>query len=178
DLPLFGEIEKTVLLIPRIFSGAQSPAMFPAAAPDVGPPASLLAPGALSNPEHLKAGLRGCLAASLCYIIYNALFWPEISSSVSTCLLTGLSTIGASHQKQFLRVGGALIGGFVIAMGAQIFILPHVDSIAGFTVLFVIVAVFASWIMTSSSRLSYFGVQVALVFFLVNAQEFAIQTSL
>jgi multidrug resistance protein MdtO len=63
-------------------------------------------------------------------------------------------------------------------MGAQVFILPYIDSIAGFTVLFMVVAVFASWIMTSSSRLSYLGVQVAVAFFLINLQEFRIQTSL
>jgi len=63
-------------------------------------------------------------------------------------------------------------------MGSQIFILPHLDSIAGFTVLFAIVTVLASWFMTSTSRLSYFGVQFALAFYLINLQEFTIQTSL
>jgi multidrug resistance protein MdtO len=32
--------------------------------------------------------------------------------------------------------------------------------------------------MTSSPRLSYFGVQVALAFYLIHPQEFTIQTSL
>src|ERR1700674_3707459 len=35
-----------------------------------------------------------------------------------------------------------------------------------------------SWFITSSPRLSYFGVQVALAFYLINVQEFKIQTSL
>jgi len=52
---------------------------------------------------------------------------------VTTCVLTALTTIGASHQKQILRIAGALIGGFGIGMGAQVFILPYIDSIAGFT---------------------------------------------
>ena len=178
DLPLLGEIEKTVSLIPQIFSSSQSFTRLFAAAPEVGGRHLVLAPGALLKPEHLKFGLRGCLAASLCYIIYNALFWPEISTSVTTCLLTALSTIGASHQKLVLRFGGAVLGGFVIGMGAQVFILPNIDSIAAFTILFILVAVIASWIMTSSSRLSYLGVQVAIAFFLINLQEFTIQTSL
>jgi len=66
-----------------------------------------------------------------------------------------------------------MVGGFVLGMGAQIFILPYVDSIAGFTVLFIFVTALAWWFMTSSPRLSYFGVQVALAFYLVNVQEFA-----
>jgi multidrug resistance protein MdtO len=63
-------------------------------------------------------------------------------------------------------------------MGSQIFILPYLDSIGGFTVLFVIVTAFSSWFLTSSPRLSYFGLQVALAFYLINLQEFKIQTSL
>jgi multidrug resistance protein MdtO len=63
-------------------------------------------------------------------------------------------------------------------MGSKIFLLPYLDSIAGFTVLFVLVTVLASWFITSSPRLSYFGLQLALAFYLINVQEFAAQTSL
>jgi multidrug resistance protein MdtO len=63
-------------------------------------------------------------------------------------------------------------------MGAQVFILPHVDSIAGFTLLFLGVTSVAAWIITSGPRLSYFGVQLALAFYVVHLQEFTVQTSL
>jgi multidrug resistance protein MdtO len=63
-------------------------------------------------------------------------------------------------------------------MGSQIFILPYLDSIAGFTVLFVLVTGVAAWFLTSSPRLSYFGLQVALAFYLINLQKFAMETSL
>ncbi len=63
-------------------------------------------------------------------------------------------------------------------MGSQVFILPYLDSIAGFTVLFMLVTVVAAWIMSSGPRLSYFGSQVAVSFYLINLQEFAVQTSL
>ena len=139
---------------------------------------ALLVPDAFVNPEHLQFALKGCLAASTCYVIYNAIAWPGISTAVTTCLLTALSTIGSSRQKQVLRIAGAIVGGFLIGMGSQIFVLPYVDSIAGFTVLFVAVTVFSSWFMTSSPRLSYFGIQVALAFYLINLNEFKMQTSL
>jgi len=58
------------------------------------------------------------------------------------------------------------------------FLLPYLDSIAGFIVLFILVTVFASWFLTSSPRLSCFGVQVAPAFYLINLQEFVMQTSL
>ena len=177
-IPLLGEIEKTTLLIPEVFSGSRFLTVLDPRAPEAGSHPAAVVRGALLNPEHLKFGLKGCLAASLCYVIYSALFWPEISTSVTTCFLTALTTIGASHQKQVLRFGGAIIGGFVIGMGAQVFILPYIDSITGFTVLFILVSAFAAWIITASPRLSYLGVQVAFAFFLINLQEFRIQTSL
>jgi multidrug resistance protein MdtO len=86
--------------------------------------------------------------------------------------------MGASHQKQILRIAGAIVGGFGIGMGAQVFILPYVDSIAGFVVLFVFATALSSWFLTSSPRLSYFGIQVALAFYLVHLQEFTFQNSL
>ena len=176
-VPLLHEMEETVALIPPVFAGSRSidEHLEPL---DGTMQAKLLVPDALSNPEHLQFALKGCFAASLCYVLYNAIAWTGISTAVTTCLLTGLSTVGSSRQKQILRFTGAFVGGFLIGMGSQIFILPSFDSIASFTVLFIVVTLFASWFLTSSPRLSYFGLQVALAFYLINLQEFAIQTSL
>jgi multidrug resistance protein MdtO len=176
-VPLLLEMEKIVTLIPQTFAGSKAMDEYLPHSDDI-PGPKLVVPDAFTNPEHLKFALKGCLAASLCYILYNAIAWPGISTAVTTCLLTGLSTIGSSHQKQILRFAGALVGGFLIGMGSQIFILPYLDSIVGFTLLFILVTSVASWFMTSSPRLSYFGLQVALAFYFINLQEFAMQTSL
>jgi multidrug resistance protein MdtO len=175
--PLLREMEATVALIPDAFAGSRSMDEYLPDSDDL-PRSRLIVPDALTNPEHLQFALRGCLAAGVCYIIYNSIAWPGISTAVTTCLLTALSTIGASRQKQTLRVAGALVGGPLIGMGSQMFILPHLDSIVGFTVLFVLVTALASWFITSSPRLSYFGVQLALAFYIIHLQEFAMQTSL
>jgi multidrug resistance protein MdtO len=177
-VPLLREMENLVRLVPQTLVGSRLIVEQLAPSDDDVAPSKLFVADALVNPEHLKFALKGCLAAGICYILYSSTFWPGISTAVTTCLLTALSTIGSSRQKQVLRFAGALVGGFLIGMGSQIFILPHLDSIAGFTVLFLLVTVFASWFMTSSPRLSYFGVQVAVAFYLLNLQEFAIQTSL
>jgi multidrug resistance protein MdtO len=185
-VPLLGEIERTVTRIPQVFLGSRSSLdrrgggsthEYSPSAEDSARPA-FIAPDALVNPEHFRFALKGCLAASGSYVIYNAIAWPEISTAVTTCLLTALSTIGASRQKQVLRITGAAVGGFVIGMGSQIFVLPYLNSIGGFTVLFVLVTALSAWFLTSSPRLSYFGLQVALAFYLINLQEFKIQTSL
>jgi multidrug resistance protein MdtO len=161
-----------------VFSGSQSLTPY-APQPAVGdPPSRFLVPDALTNPEHVKFALKGCLAASLCYIIYNAKDWPGINTAITTCFLTALNTVGASHQKQILRIAGALAGGVLIGIGSQVFILPHLDSIAGFTLLFLAFTIPAAWVATSSPRLSYFGVQAIIAFYLINFSEFKVQVSL
>jgi multidrug resistance protein MdtO len=144
------------------------------------PPSSnrIFTEDAFTNPEHLRFALSGTLAAMLCYILYVGLAWPDISTSVTTCVLTALSNIGSSRQKQVLRLAGALVGGVVFGLGSQLFVLPYLDSITGFTVLFAVVSACAAYVGTSSSRLSYAGLQIALAFYLINLSEFRIQLSL
>jgi multidrug resistance protein MdtO len=132
---------------------------------------------AFSNPDHLRYALKGCLAASLCYLTYNLIDWNGISTAVITCFLTALATAGASRQKQTLLLAGAVTGG-LIGLASQLFVMPYIDSIAGFTAWFVLVAIFAAWFVTCTPRLSYFGLQVAFAYNFVNLQEFTIQTSL
>jgi multidrug resistance protein MdtO len=178
-MPLLPQMEKIVSLIAEVFMGSESLSEIALPPPNAGdPPQRFFLCDALSNPEYIKFALKGCLAASLCYIIYTALDWPGISTAVLTCGLTALTAIGSSHQKQFLRFAGAIVGGLVIGMGSQMFILPSLDSITGFTVLFIVVTCISAWFATSGPRLSYFGVQVALAFYLITLQEFKIQTSL
>jgi multidrug resistance protein MdtO len=177
SVPLLGELEKTVGLIPEVFAGLQSLSAYPPLPPGHAPPARLLVADAFTNPEHVKFALKGCLAASLCYVIYTSLVWPGISTAVTTCFLTALTTIGASHQKEVLRITGALAGG-AAGLLTQIFILPSVDSITGFTLSFLVVTFPAAWLITSGPRVSYFGVQFAYAFNFINLSDFTIQTSL
>ena len=177
-IPLVTEMQKTVQLMKEVLIGSQSFGVF-APQPSTGDPQpSFFVRDAFTNVKHIQFALKGCLTAGLCYIIYNGVDWPGISTAVTTCFLTALSTVGSSRQKQVLRISGAVVGGFLIGMGSQVFILPRLDSIAGFTILFVFVTTFASWFMTSSPRLSYFGVQIAVAFCLIHLNAFAIEPSL
>ena len=116
---------------------------------------------------------------SACYFIYNAIDWPGMGVPVMlTCFPTAVSTIGLSRQRQVLRFAGFFVGGIVIGMSGQIFILPYLDSIAGFTMFFMLVTALAAWFMTSSPRLSFFGLQLGAMFYVINMQKFARETSL
>src|SRR5271170_468203 len=178
ELPFLPVMERTVALIPKAFSTVESLHEFIPAPIDEDKTPPLFVADAFSNPDHLKFAIRGSLAATAAYFAYNAVAWPGLSTALPTCIITALSTIGSSRQKPFLRLGGAIVGGFIIGMGAQVFVLPYLNTIAGFTVLFAAVTALSAWISTASARLSYLGVQLALAFYLINLQEFAIQTSL
>ncbi len=173
-MPLLAELEQTVALIPQVFA-TPAPQPEEETAPTAAP---LFAHDAFSNPAHLQFGVKGALAAMMCYVFYTSVNWPGISTSAVTCVFTALTTIGASRQKQVLRFGGAIVGGFVFGMGAQIFILPYIDTIVGFTVLFAFVTAISAWIMTASPRISYFGVQIAVAFYFIHLQSFNFETSL
>lgn len=177
-VPLLTDMQNIVSFIPQAFTDSESMKVHLPASRDMSR-SKLMHQNAFVNTEHLKFALRGCLAASGCYIIYNSIAWPGIGApAMATCLLTAVSTVGASRQRQIVRFAAFVVGGFLIGIGSEIFILPHIDSIPGFTIFFTLVIAFAAWFMTSSPRLSYFGFQIVVVFTLINLQEFARQTSL
>ncbi len=179
--PVFSELERTTGLLELSLSGHVEAEDAPRAAGPAPAPAgntSFFVADAFTNREHLLFSLRGCLAAMLCYIVFNAIAWRGLSTSLATCVITALSSIGSSRQKQVLRLTGAAIGGLLFGVGSQVLILPMLDTIAGFAVLFVVITVIAAWIGTSSPRLSYLGQQIALAFYLIHLQEFYPQTNL
>ena len=176
-LPMLQEMEETVALIPEIFR----PDFLGASQNTLGRDwwHAVFLPDAFQNPEYKRFALAGCLAATICYALYNALDWPGIgTTSILTCIVTALTTIGASLQAQFFRLAGFVVGGLMLGISAQILILPGIDSVFGFAVFFAAATALAAWFATSSPRLSYFGVQIALAFYFVNLQDFQIQTDL
>jgi len=178
-LPFLPEMERTVALISHAFSGSESlEELF--VAPPLAPEKRqrLFVPDAFTNPDYLRFAIRGTLATVLAYVVYQSIDWPGLSTSVATCIITALTTLGSSRQKQFLRLGGVVLGGLVFGIGAQCFVLTHLESITGFTILFAVVTAVCAWIAIASPRLSYLGIQAALAFYLINLQEFAIQPSL
>jgi multidrug resistance protein MdtO len=133
-------------------------------------PKGPLRPGALTDPEILRFALRVSLTAIVCYVIYWAVDWPGLSASLTTCIVTALSSAGASRQKQMLRIFGAMAGG-ILAFVAQILILPRTQSIGGFTLALAGAIFCATWVFTSSPRIAYAGRQMALAYELVHLSD-------
>ena len=76
-LPVLQEMERIVFLITEVFQRDQ---IVDASqdAPGTGWWRSLFLPDAFQNPEYRRFAFAGCLAASICYVLYNALDWPGI----------------------------------------------------------------------------------------------------
>jgi len=177
-IPMLPELERTVRLIPQAFSPAQSLKADVISVIDVEQPTRLFVPDAWTNPEHLRFAVKGWLASTLCYIFYAAVAWPGISACVLACLITALSTLGASQQKLIFRLGGAALGGLLMGLGSLMFFLPYMGSITTVTLLIAAGSAVGAWFSTSSPKLSYFGSQTCLAFYLTTLQGYTIPTAL
>jgi multidrug resistance protein MdtO len=129
-----------------------------------------LLPDATTNPEYVQFAVKGALAGLICYILFVGFDYPGIYTSVITCFVVSLSTIGSSNQKGLLRFGGAAVGG---AMGlfALVYAFPNIDGVGGFWLVFASGTAVAAWINFGSPRVSYGGYQTGLAFYKATLQS-------
>lgn len=171
--PVLPELERTAAMMPAAFSEREAiDRELGPVPPDRTPGLHIFVPDAFTNPGYLLFALKTMLAAMLCYVTYMGFHWPGISTSVVTCMVTALNTIGATRQKQILRLTGASAGG-AIALLSIVLILPETDSISAVTLLVAAVSTFGAWFTLASPRLSYFGLQTALAFYLAFIQDYS-----
>ena len=137
----------------------------------------LVIPGAVSNPANVAFALKISLCATICYIVYHAINWPGISTSVTTVMVTGLVTSGAVKQKLTFRLIGATIGGLLLGIGAEVFLFPFMDSITSLVIVVSAVAFVAAWI-GAGPRFNYVGLQIAFAFYFVSLSGFTAPTEL
>jgi len=129
----------------------------------------LLLPDATTNPEYVRFAVKGALAALICYVLFIGFDYPGIYTSVITCFVVSLSTIGSSNQKGLLRFGGAAVGG-VMGLVALVYVFPNVDGLGGFWLVFAAGTAVAAWINFGSPRISYGGYQTGLAFYKATLQ--------
>jgi multidrug resistance protein MdtO len=176
-IPLLPELERTIVLIPTAFSASEPEDAGAEESPDLREPPGIFLPDAFRNTGYRLFALKTMIAALLCYVIYSALDWPGIGTSVVTCLVTALNTGGATKQKQLLRLTGAVLGG-AIAISIIVFVLPEIDSITAVTAVVAGVSALCGWVALASPRLSYIGLQTALAFYLALIQDYSATTQL
>jgi multidrug resistance protein MdtO len=136
-----------------------------------------LIPGAVRDKDNIAFALKISLCATICYVVYNAIDWPGISTSVTTVMVTGLSTTAAMKQRFTLRILGSVLGGLILGLGTIVFLFPSTDSITSLIVLVGSIAFAASWI-AGGSTFNYLGIQLAFAFYLVALLDFRPSTEL
>ena len=71
--------------------------------------APLLAPDAWRNPAYLHFALKTLLATLICYVFYTAADWQGLHTIMLSCVIVAQPGLGATMQKTWLRIGGALL---------------------------------------------------------------------
>jgi multidrug resistance protein MdtO len=172
--PLLKEMERVIRLLPEVFHGDKLPAelTLPPARQD-----GALVADAFTNPVYMRFAVKGALAALICYLIFTMFAYQGIYTSVITCIVCSLSTIGASVQKGILRLAGAVVGG-LLGVVALMFVLPHLDSLAGFWFPFGAVTALAAYVHFGSPRISYCGYQIGVAFYKCTLQSYGTYTEL
>jgi multidrug resistance protein MdtO len=129
------------------------------------PVRSMFVPDAFTNRDHVHFALKTTLAAMASYIIYTGMDWPGIRTSLITCFFVALGSLGETIHKLALRVSGAAIGGLIGGL-CVVFVLPRMEDIGDLILLTAGVSALCAWVATSSERLAYAGMQMALAFYL------------
>jgi multidrug resistance protein MdtO len=161
------DVERTLDEIALAMPGAE---VLPAHRP------GFFVPDAFENRDYVRFAIKGTLAALFCYLAFIGFDYPEIYTCVITVFVVALSTVGASNQKGILRFGGAAVGG-LIGLVALVYILPNVDGIGGFLMVFGAGCAVAAWVNAGSPRVSYGGYQVGLAFWKATLQGFGMAMS-
>ena len=136
-----------------------------------------LVPDCFSNPEYALYAFKVSLCAALCNVIYNAMAWPGIATAVTTVLVAGLSTSGASNQKLIYRLIGSTLGGVICGLGCIIFVYPNADSAVPFLLSIALVTWIAAWV-SRSPHFGYIGLQIAFSFYMTVLTDFSAPTQI
>ncbi|HTA29401.1 MAG TPA: FUSC family protein [Candidatus Cybelea sp.] len=172
--PLLAEMERVVQLLPQAYHAGKLPG-------ELGLPSArkggAFAPDAFTNPEYIHFAVKGALAAFICYLIFTMFAYQGIYTSVVTCVVCSLSTIGASVQKGVLRLAGAVVGG-LLGVVALMYIFPNVDSLGGFWFPFAAVTALAAYVHFGGPGISYCGYQIGIAFFKCALQSYGTYTEL
>jgi multidrug resistance protein MdtO len=174
-VPSLAEMERVVELMPLTLPGRELP-------DELKPPpykekGGLLVPDGFTNPDYLHSAIKGAIAGFICYLIFTMTAYQGIYTSVTTCIVCSLSTVGASLQKGVLRLAGALVGGG-LGVIALMYVFPHLDSLGGFWFPFGAVTGLAAYVCFGSPRISYCGYQIGLAFYKCVLQSYGPYTEL
>ena len=129
----------------------------------------------LTNQEYAIFSFKVALCAMFCFVIFDALAWPGISTSVITVMVASLSSSGAMNQKLIFRFLGSTLGGVVLGLGCIVFVFPYTDSMVPFLLAAALATFIGAWVIRSP-HYGYIGLQIAFSYYLVVFTGFSAPT--
>jgi multidrug resistance protein MdtO len=124
---------------------------------------SLFVPDAFTNPRHVQFALKVTLAGMIGYIFYTASDYFGIHTVYYTPLIIALASTGATVHKGVLRIAGCIIGG-AIGLICSIWVIPRFETLGMYLFIVFCLHCLAGWVAFGSDRISYMGLQIAIVF--------------
>ncbi|MBF6570339.1 MAG: FUSC family protein [Candidatus Binataceae bacterium] len=138
--------------------------------PPAAAPANGAAPRTTDAPD--PALVRFSLKVGACVVVGYALGLltqrADLSTILTTVLITALPTYGAALRKMVLRIVGAIIGG-AVSLLAIIIVTPNVESLSAYLLAVFIVFYVSAYTSLASGRVAYAGKQIGTTFALVFA---------
>jgi hypothetical protein len=120
------------------------------------------------DPELVRYSLKVGLAVVAGYLIGLFTQRPDLSTILTTVLITALPTYGAAVRKMILRIVGAVIGG-AISILVIIIVSPNFESVLSYVLAIFVVFYLSGYASLSSGRVAYAGKQIGTTFALIFA---------
>jgi hypothetical protein len=162
----FGEfteiLHAMVRLIERPLDEPPAKAVVPAAAP-VAPAQAWTLDSAAAH----YAGKTG-LCVVIGYVVGVTSHRPELTTILTTIVITALPTYGAALRKMILRIIGALLGG-AIAILTIIIVTPNFTTVPSYLLAIFVALYLSGYASLGSGRTAYAGKQIATTFLLIYA---------
>jgi uncharacterized membrane protein YccC len=138
------------------------------------PPAAVLASAAIPrmtaapDPALVRYSMKVGLAVVIAYVIGLLTQRPDLTTILTTVIITALPTYGAALRKMILRIIGVLIGG-AITLLAIIIVTPNFETLPAYLLALFVVFYISSYSSLTSGRVSYAGKQIGTTFALAFA---------
>ncbi len=170
------ELERALSLLPEATAFLAEDRAAPAREPIA--EERLLTPAvSLRNGEAIRFALKVALATTICGILLEATDQPGLVTALITCPVIAQSFVGAGVRRATLRLAGALAG-TAVALVVIVVCMPALQTLASFLVVSSVAFGLAAWVVTGSSRISYVGLQMAIVMALTIVQAHGPTTDL
>ena len=142
---------------------------------DEPPPPPAAAPSKSAAPRSTDldpAVVRFSMKVGFCvvigYVIGLITQRPDLSTILTTILITALPTYGAALRKMILRIAGVIIGG-ALTLLTIIIVTPNFETLPAYMMALFVVFFISSYSALSSGRISYAGKQIGTTFALAFA---------